>query len=336
MTILSRRSFLLAGLAGLTLGMKKRERKIMTVNGPIATSQLGTALVHEHFLVDFIGADKINSDRWNPDEVVKKVLPFLNEVKQYHVKSIFDCTPDFLGRDVVLLQMLAKSSGLQIITNTGYYGARENKHLPPWAFTESAAQLAARWTDEFENGIQGTGVKPGFIKIGVDAGEQLSPLHRKLVEAAAITHLKTGLTIFSHTGPGKTAFQEIDIIKASGVRPEAFVWVHAQTEGDKTLHNRAAKMGAWVSLDGVGWGDFDNYADSLERLKSAGLLDRVLISHDAGWYKPDEPDAEFKGYTNIFRELFPRLKKKGFDEKDFNQLLVRNPAEAMGIGIRRG
>ncbi|MEI9912008.1 MAG: hypothetical protein WDO71_21605 [Bacteroidota bacterium] len=34
-----------------------------------------------HFLVDFIGADKINNSRWNRNEVVKKVLPYLLEVK---------------------------------------------------------------------------------------------------------------------------------------------------------------------------------------------------------------------------------------------------------------
>jgi len=69
-------------------------------------------------LVDFIGADRINVSRWNRDEVVRKVLPFLLEAKQAGVKSVFDCTPNFLGRDVVLLQMLTEQSGLNIVTNT--------------------------------------------------------------------------------------------------------------------------------------------------------------------------------------------------------------------------
>lgn len=334
MKSLSRRTFLLTGLAGLSFGMKKKDGTIMTINGPIKASQLGTALIHEHFLVDFIGADKISFDRWNREKVVEKVLPFMMEVKQLGVKSIFDCTPNFLGRDVVLLQMLSKASGLQLITNTGYYGARDNQYLPPWAFTETEQQLSARWIDEFKNGIEGSSVKPGFIKIGVDGGKELSPLHQKLVKAAAVTHRETGLTICSHTGPGKAALHEIEIVKAVGVKPDAFVWVHAQAEEDKSIHAKAAKMGAWVSLDGIAWGDadgMDNYADSIHRLKSAGLLNRVLISHDAGWYDPDKPDGEFKPYTNIFKELIPRLKQKGFDQKDIDQLLVKNPVEALGV-----
>lgn len=332
---LNRRAFLIASLGGLMTGLTKRQANIFTVNGAIAANQLGKALVHEHFLVDFIGADKINEDLWNPVEVAATVLPYLQEVKQAGVKSIFDCTPAFLGRDVRLLQLLAQKSGLQIITNTGYYGARENKFLPPWAFSETADQLAQRWITEFQKGIADTTIRPGFIKIGVDGQAPLTEIHQKLVRAAALTHLATGLTIFSHTGPGQAAFEQINILQQLGVKPDAFVWVHAQNEQDKSLHIKAASQSAWVSLDGIGWGDFENYVDSLVRLKTAGLLHRVLISHDAGWYKPQEAQTNFQGYTNIFKELFPRLKQKGFTDKDFEQLLVKNPATAMSIRVKK-
>ena len=119
----NRRAFLLTLAGGLLAGVSKRRPTIMTINGPISPRQLGTALIHEHFLVDFIGADKISFDRWQPEEVAEMVLPYLQEAKQAGLKSIFDCTPDFLGRDIKLLQLLARQSGLQIITNTGYYGA---------------------------------------------------------------------------------------------------------------------------------------------------------------------------------------------------------------------
>ena len=334
----TRRDFLFALplLAGLHLAAKKKKYFINTVNGSIDANKLGTTLIHEHFLVDFIGADKTNLDRWNRDAVIKKVLPFLLEAKEAGVKSIFDCTPNFLGRDVVLQQMLARQTGLNIITNTGYYGAVGNKYLPEWAFTESAEQLAARWIKEFEQGIDNTSIKPGFIKISVDASEGgLSEIHKKLVRAAALTHLKTGLTICSHTGPSRAAFEEINILKNEGVHPSAFVWVHAQAEKDKAMHSKIAQLGSWVSLDSIGWGDFDNYADSIHQLKLNGLLQSVLISHDAGWYKPDEPNGEFIGYTNIFTELIPRLKQEGFTTEDIDQLLVKNPAEAMGMRVRK-
>jgi phosphotriesterase-related protein len=297
---------------------------------------MGKTLIHEHFLVDFIGASQISYDRWNREEVVAKVLPWLLDVKALGVQTILDCTPAFLGRDVTLLRMLAEQSGLQILTNTGYYGAVEYKYLPPWAFTETAEQLAARWVDEAKNGIEGSNVKPGFIKISVNGGS-LSEVEKKLIQAAALPHLETGLTICSHTGPAIAAFEQLDELKKMGVSPSAFVWVHAQNEVKKHTYTQAARMGAWVSLDGVGWGDWENYARWLDTLKANRCLDRVLISHDAGWFDPGKPGGgDFKGYTAIFEKLIPLLRQHGFQKRHIRQLLVKNPAEAFAVQVRMG
>lgn len=340
---LSRRQFLLttfgAGLVAVDAYGRKSlasqsSGKLMTVLGEIPAAQMGKTLIHEHVLVDFIGADKISYDRWNREEVMRKVLPFLQEAKQAGVKTFFDCTPAFLGRDPTLLKSLAEKTGMHFVTNTGYYGAVGNKYLPVWAKEETDKQLAQRWIHEFKQGIENTGVRPGFIKISVDEGK-LSDLHQKLVRAAAITHLETGLTICSHTGKAPAAFEQLDILKTMGVKPGAFVWVHAQSEDDKTLHAKAARLGAWVSLDAIGWGDFENYADSIARLKDQQLLHRVLISHDAGWYQPGEPEGgKFIGFTNIFTKVIPLLKQKGFTEADIDQLLEKNPVTAFSTGVK--
>ena len=336
--ILSRRNFVKAGLSAFIASNIPRisaEGWIMGVNGRIPLAQMGTTLVHEHFLVDFIGAEAVTPERWQRDEVVKKVLPYLMEAKKRGVNTILDCTPAFLGRDPLLQRQLADASGLQIITNAGYYGAVNNKYLPKWAYTETADQLATRWITEFENGIDGTSIKPGFIKISVD-GDHLSDLHQKLVIAAARTHLKTGLTICSHTGPAVLAFEELELLRNEKVDPSAFVWTHAQNEKEQSNYLRAAKMGTWISLDGLGWGEFANYADKIDYLKSEGLLHRVLISHDAGWYKPGEPDGgSFTGFTNIFDQLIPLLRNKGLSDAHFHQLLTLNPADAFSTRVRK-
>ena len=228
----------------------KKDGIIMTVNGPVSSKEMGVSLIHEHILVDFIGADSISDQRWNRSDVLERSLPFLVEISGLGCRTFFECTPAYLGRDPILLKKLSDSSGLNIITNTGYYGAANNKYIPKHAFNETADQLAARWKMEWDNGIDGTGIKPGFIKIGVMDGN-LSELHKKLVVAAARTHLKTGLTIASHTGPAIPAFEQLDILKKEGVAPEAFIWVHAQAEKDLNNHVRAARMGAWIGLDGV-------------------------------------------------------------------------------------
>jgi len=308
---------------------------VMTVNGPIAASEMGNSLIHEHILVDFIGADSTGSHRWDREKVQQVVSPFLKEIKQQGVRSFIDCTPAYLGRDPILLRSLSQTSGLHILTNTGYYGAVNNKFLPKHAFTESADELAKRWITEFNEGIEDTGIKPGFIKISVGL-DSLSNLHKKLVKAAALTHLQTGLTIASHTVLAVPALQQIAVLEEAGVSPEAFIWVHAQGEKDKSTYLQAAKKGTWISLDGIKEKNLDNYLKMLVTLKNEGYLNKVLLSHDAGWYSPGEKDGgSFKGYTTLYGKFVPLLRSNNFTDAEIEQLLVINPAVAFTIQIRK-
>ena len=306
----------------------------MTVNGPLSSAEMGISLIHEHILVDFIGADSINDQRWSRSAVAERSQPFLKQLRGLGCRTFIECTPAYLGRDPLLLKNLSDASGLNIITNTGYYGAANNKYIPEHAFNETADQLASRWKMEWDSGIAGTGIKPGFIKIGVMDGN-LSALHRKLVEAAARTHLKTGLTIASHTGPATPAFEQLEILQKEGVAPGAFIWVHAQAENDMNNHVRAGRMGAWIGLDGVSDDNLADFVRMIKNLKENDLLNKVLLSHDAGWYQPGEENGgDYRGYNTIFDKLVPLLLKENFSEDEIDQLLVKNPAEAFTIGVR--
>jgi phosphotriesterase-related protein len=297
---------------------------------------MGVTLTHEHILVDFIGADKVDPNRYDRRDVVEKILPFLMEAKAQGVKTLIDCTPEYLGRDPILLRTLSQKTALQIVTNTGCYGAGNNKFVPSWAFEETAEQLCERWTKEWRDGIEQTGVRPGFIKISVDADDKLSQMHRKIVTAAAMTHLRSGLTIASHSGSAKAALEQIDLLEQYGVSPKAFIWVHAQS-GEPSSQVAAAKKGAWISFDYITTeaGNIEENVRRILNLKNNGLLETVLISHDAGWYNVGEPDGgNVRPYTAIFTHLLPALKKQGFTKHQLNQILVVNPMNAFGIRVR--
>jgi len=335
--------FLLFGIIIIFCKPHNREF-IMTVTGPQSPEAMGVTLEHEHILVDFIGADSTGYFRWNKDSVISKVLPLVMAAREKGVKTIIECTPAWLGRDPVLLRALSEKSGVTFMTNTGYYGAHGNKFIPKSFYNEDAKALSEKWTYEFKNGIEGTGIKPGFIKIGVDPDDSLSPEHIKIVTAAALTHLKTGLVIASHTGPDNPAFAEIRILKQNGISPRAFIWVHAQ-RGTLEGNIRAAREGSWISLDNIHKDPEDGsnapfsinwYADRISKLKENGLLNKVLLSHDSGWYDPEKPGGgNINGYTAVFDYLIPALKLKGFSDKDINQILVKNPSEAFKIRNRK-
>lgn len=308
--------------------------QIMTVLGPLAPRSLGRTLMHEHILVDFIGADQITAGRYDPEAVFDKALPNLQKLKTVGCDTIVDCTPNFLGRDPELLRRLSKAAGLRIITNTGLYGAANDKYVPHFAYQETAEQLAALWVEEFVHGIPPSGIRPGIIKIGVDPGP-LSEIDAKLVEAAARTHRQTGLTIASHTGNGIAAMAQLARLKEQGIGASAFIWVHAQNESDTRLHLAAAEAGAWVEFDGVAHATAEKHVNLVLRMKEAGHLGRVLISQDAGWYHVGEPaGGNFRPYDPLFTEFLPLLRKAGLDERQIGTLLVRNPREALTLRKR--
>lgn len=308
----------------------KDQRTIQTTAGRETAIPGAIWLSHEHLLVDFIGADSIRPNQWNHDSIVNEVLPYLKELKEYKIKYFVDATPQYLGRDPILLQRLSQLSGLYILTNTGFYGAQDNKYVPEQYWNLAPEEMAGMWIAEVKNGIDGTNIMPGFIKISVDNNNPLDTLHHKIVEAAAIAHIETGLTIASHTGKAKALWPQLDILRDKGVSLENFIWVHAQNESELSNFQRAAEMGCWVSLDGIGWG-WEKYVDILVYARKNGFLNHILISHDAGWYDPQKTIQNIQPYTTIFKKLIPELKARGFEDSEINLLLSENPSKAYSI-----
>lgn len=304
---------------------------IITVNGTIPANELGITLMHEHILVDFIGADKVSRDHYETDEVFAAALPHLKSLKAEGCQTLVECTPAYIGRDPDLFQQLSEATGLNIITTTGYYGAANDKFVPQHAYEETFNQLATRWIHEAEQGIEGTQIKPGIIKIGVDAGP-LSEIDEKLIRAAVLTHKATGLTIASHTGDGVAALEQLDILRELKVDASAFIWVHAQNELDTALHILAANRGAWIEFDGINEASINRHVELVMNMIQHGLSNRTLISQDAGWYHVGESKGgNYRGYDLLFTKFIPELKAAGATKSQIRTLLVENPRKVLEI-----
>lgn len=335
---MTRREWLAGAIGLLTRSQAGKARVVQTVNGPVAADRLGLTLMHEHVLVDFIGADRVTPARYDADQAFATILPHLRQARAHGCETLVECTPAYLGRDAALLKRLSEASGLNILSNTGYYGAAKDKHLPRHAFTETAEQLAARWTREADRGIDGTRIKPAFMKIGVDEAP-LSDVDAKLVRAAALTSRATGLPIASHTGTGAAAMAELALLDSLGLPASAFIWVHAHNERDSSFHHRAAKAGAWVEFDGISASSVARHVELVSQMKAQGQLGRVLVSHDAGWYRVGEPGGgQFRAFDTLFTTFVPALRAAGFTEQEVRQLLVDNPRNALTAnpGARAG
>jgi len=366
-TFMTRRTFLQTSAALVTTTVARpatrTERlapaapQIMTVRGPIDAAQMGVTLSHEHLLADFRSLDEkaVAPRPYDPADVIAVVTPLLERVRQLGGRTFVDCTAVGLGRDAALLKKISEATGLHILTVTGNYAAWEQRALPPYVFSDTERALAQRWIDEWTNGIEGTGIRPGLIKLGF-AGGPLVPVEQKLIRAAAIAHLETGLTIGAHiSGPpanpaqpaaaaatrpwaAGSAVDQLEILEKAGVDPSAWIWIHAQNEHDRTQHVAIARRGAWVSFDGLGatGQPAADYVEMVDRLRQQHLLHRALVSQDAGWYHVGQPHGgAIRAYDALFTAFVPAARSAGFSQADLDTLLIRNPAEAFAVGVRR-
>jgi phosphotriesterase-related protein len=298
---------------------------VQTVLGPVSPETLGPTLVHEHLLVDVIGASQVSKDRYDREAVFARMLPLLEQFRADGGRTFVDATPQALGRDPELLKRLSQASGIAIITSTGIDGASGDKYVPDFARTESADALATRWIAEARDGIEGTTIRPGLIRIGVD-GSPLSDLDRKLVLAAARAHRATGLPIASHTEGGAAVREQLDLLAKEGVAPDAFVWAHAQGETDRAVHRELATRGAWIEFDGISDQELDLHVDLVLDMRKHGLLGRTLVAHHVGWYHVGEPDGgDVRPYTMMFERFLPALRHAGMTPAEKRTLIVDNP-----------
>lgn len=336
--MLTRRSFVqksllaLGSLALVPSSFAQMPESIMTVQGPIGLGQMGFALPHEH-IMSLFGGPIAKHAEYNEEQLFKVVIPYLKKLKGLGLNTLCECTTAYFGRRADLLKTISRETGIHILTNTGYYGAAKDRYVPEHVKTESVDQLTKRWVSEWETGIDNTGIRPGFIKIGVDSGP-LSPIDLKLIQTAAQTHLHSGLTIAAHTSNSPdAAFDQLQALKDAGVHSSAWIWVHANNvkENDALLY--AARAGAWLEFDGIRESTHDRHIELVSLMKKHDHLDQVLLSHDGNSFRYG--DRPFKPYESIFTHFIPRLKEAKFTDKEIVQMTHINPQKAFAINIRK-
>jgi len=301
--------------------------EFMSVTGAVELPLHGIFLPHEHIMSIF-GRERSRNVSYDEDRLVAAVVPYLRDLRSLGCVAIADCTSAWIGRRADLLRRITLESGFTILTNTGFYGAAGGRYLPEGIEMLGVNDLTDAWVAEWEEGIDGTGIRPGFMKTGID-NNRLSRIDRTLLTAAARTHLRTGLLIQTHTGNNPLAAREIlDILEVEGVHPGAWVWVHAHLVQDQQELVHAARKGTWISLDGMHPERDAATLATLNLMKAEGLLDRVLLSHDGNAFTADGSRRPFEHLLTGFREKFLA---EGFTGEEFSLLTEMNPRLAFAL-----
>ncbi len=308
---------------------------IQTTDGPVRAETLGVILPHEHVFTDLRGPDVPGYGQAEADDVVRVMKPLLAQAKAQGVDLLVECTGIGVGRNAPLIARLAKESSLRIVVPTGVYG---RANFAPKEYREMGeAALTAWMVKDITHGIDGTRIKAGFIKIASSETE-LKPLEEKFLRTAARAAKATGVAIASHTTSGAIAARQADLLREEGLSLDRFIWVHAQAERDLSFHKQLAGRGVYIELDSVGGSAEEDarLVNMVKELINAGHRDRLLLSHDAGWYNPGQLNGGTqRPYTALLAAFVPALRAAGFDETTLHCLIAENPRRAFALRKRR-
>jgi phosphotriesterase-related protein len=298
---------------------------LYTTLGPKRADELGMILPHEHIFVDLRTWDQPGYAQADPDDVVALMGPELDAARAAGVTVLVECSPVGVGRRADILRRVSEATGFPLVAPTGIY---REPWVTPWAHSASEDTLYEWMRGELDGEIEGSGVRAGFIKLS--AGDDgLTPSETKILRAATRAAAATGATIGSHTIRGRVVRDQLDIIEELECRPERFIWIHTQAEPDFDLHLEMAKRGCWIEYDNIGWEDDAPHIERIRRVLDAGYGNRLLLSHDMGWYDPaQERGGAPKPFTYLSEVFLPKLRQSGVDDETILMLTQGNPFRA--------
>lgn len=326
---------------------------VNTVRGPMPIDDIGVTLTHEHLHKNSTmiynkqfpktlnmsdepitreNRDEIWADKekilyqYRDNLVLTDVDEMVEELKGFTAaggNTIFDVTPDDLGRNPEKLREISEKSGVNIVMGSAHY------YLPmiePDLYERvvhgdnGAHILADRIIREFYDGVGDTGIKPGVLgEVGLRHIPQTDEI---LARATLIAQKETGAPVIYHYAP----FYVLDMAEEIGADPTKIVMGHWTME---RRVDEAVERGAWIAFDQFGM-DFpgiindEQRADEVLAMFEKGYEKHLLLSMDICW-KVRFAKNGGGGFANIFENGLPLIKQRGITDEQIRSLLVDNP-----------
>ena len=312
---------------------------VSSVLGPIDTSDLGFTLTHEHIITSSAGFRNTYPELLDRNRVEEVAVELLKRAHAEGVSTLVDCTPMDLDRDIHLIKAVSRRSGVNIICSTGshlYVPHVFFQTMFEWMEPMSANKVASLWIREIEDGIEGTGIKAGIIKVATN--DPIREPEELMLRAAARTHHRTGALITTHTPhTSRVGEDQIRILEEEGVNLNKVYIGHVNSTLDHNYHKRMMEKGVWLGMDHFspngppntpGWED---RAVFIRDLIDDGYENQIMLSHD--WNVKNVPsgldsstdESNPDGYLWISHGVLPFLKQLGVSEASINVLMVNNP-----------
>ncbi|MGM7667654.1 phosphotriesterase family protein [Microbacterium sp. A93] len=318
-------------------------RSVPTFTGSVSADELGMTLIHEHIFVTDPELDlNMPHPEWDEQAMIERAVELLSELYEQGVRTVVDLTVIGLGRDVRRVAKVAARVPVQIVAATGCYAAEV---LPPFfrlngpgLVVDGPDPLIDLFIGDIEQGIAGTSVRAGMIKIASDAAG-LTPDATRVFAAAAAAHLRTGVPITTHShAASRGGSAQQDALERLGVPLDRVVIGHSGDSTDISYLRGLADRGSFLGFDRFGMEHVARDADRVRmllQLLDAGYAARIVLSHDAAVFSRVTPPSWRAAHvpswhmSHLFDTVLPQLRAGGVDDATLQQLMVVNPRRVL-------
>jgi predicted metal-dependent phosphotriesterase family hydrolase len=298
---------------------------IRTVTGDLAGIS-GPILCHEHLQIDLCcqkGPDVVLGEADQED-----VIDDLVKAMQFGLKAVVDLSVFGSGRNAAGLKKISERAGLPVICAAGFYW----DPTPQVVDDSSVEALRDIIIREITEGVDGTNIRAGIIKIGTPRGAIIAETER-LFKAAALASLATGAAIITHTSAVDQAFWHLDTLERAGMDPSRILISHMGAAKDIVELIAVARRGSLLGIDKVGFIARHSNAELADLVRDAceaGLERQIILSSDVA---RRERLIRHGGssYGAVFSDFFPMLRERGVGAAQIDAMMCKNPQRLLDI-----
>jgi 5-phospho-D-xylono-1,4-lactonase len=308
---------------------------VRTVLGDVTPEALGVTYAHEHLIID----TPLVEDRWPEIHLtsVDDAVVELRSCQAVGVGAVVDAMPAASGRDPVRLARIAEGAGLHVIAVTGlhtakyYEGQRWTAEEPPEVLAELFEADVVTGIDRYDYlgpVVRRTPHRAGLLKVAWLASSP-SDRDRRLSEAAALVHARTGVPLLTHCEGGRGGLAQVELLTSLGVPAGRIALSHTDKVMDHGMHRELLSTGVLLCYDQAlrqGEGARTGTGALIVDAVAHGYGGQVVVGTDAArrslWARYG---GEFglawlaDGFVRLLAEL-------GLDEADRRRVLVDTPA----------
>jgi len=302
---------------------------VETALGPVAATELGPTLMHEHIVTRSPGVQENWPHLWDREAIVALAEKKLADLYARGIRTLVDLTTVDLGRDIDLIAAVAKRSRVRVIVATGVWW------MPQRYFSAHGVDAVAElFIRDIRQGIANSGIKAAIIKCATDTAG-VTPVIESILRASARAQKATGVPISTHTwAAGRVGETQQAIFAQEGVDLRRVIIGHSGDSEDLKYLRGLMERGSTIGMDRFGLDSFlptDKRVEVLATLCAEGYAPKMVLSHDANcWTDMLSEDAKRRTrprwhYTHISDDILPALRKAGVSDDQIEQMLVRNP-----------